>query len=272
MPFFPCKEGQIYYEESGEGPPLLLLRGLGRSSRYWLGFEKFLEDRFRVILMDQRGLGKSTAPASWKGTLLDNALDILSLMDHKGIDRFHVFGLSLGGMIALELGFLAPERLLSMTAANSSSQETGLWRLNPLRFASLLMAGFSGRLHKRLLQDLVGPQVLLKDREAIAAAWKAIRDEEGFPLATIAKQALMAHRFQIGSRRLPARLPVMILVGGSDRFVPPSNSRCLHRLLPGSTCKELPSAGHEITIQHEKIVAELISQISQNVDFRKECM
>lgn len=263
MPYFQHASGEIYYEELGSGPPLLLLRGLGRSSRYWLGFETVLAKRFRVIMMDQRGLGRTKIPATWGDSLGDSARDALALMDARGVRGFHIFGLSLGGMVALELAFLEPARVLSLVVANSSSRDSGLWRINPWVLPSLLRGTLRGSFHLNLLECLTDPQLSAARKDEISMAWNAIRTEEGFPLLTILKQMLMAGRFAIGQRQLAPGLPLLILAGEADRFVPPEHSQRLAELLGAYRYQRISSAGHEITIHHEEEIASLIWHFTQ---------
>lgn len=103
--------GRMYYEEHGSGEPVLLLHGHTLDRRMWDGQVAVLQDRWRVIVPDLRGYGKTSDPA--EGYQFTHADDVLALMDSLGIERAHVVGLSMGGYVAGDMVAMFPERLLS---------------------------------------------------------------------------------------------------------------------------------------------------------------
>lgn len=119
MPYFEQDDVKIYYEEYGEGFPLLLIAPGGMQSAIsfwdnapWNPIEQ-LSDRYRVIAMDQRNAGKSVAPVSADDGWHVYTSDQLALMDHLGADRFHVAGMCIGGPYVMGLIERAPERVAS---------------------------------------------------------------------------------------------------------------------------------------------------------------
>jgi len=99
--------GHLAYAVRGEGPALLLVRPVGGSMVSWHRFAALLEEKARVISFDARGTGQSSA-APLNTTTRTMAADARALLDHLGIDRAHVFGLSLGGMVATWLALDSP--------------------------------------------------------------------------------------------------------------------------------------------------------------------
>jgi 3-oxoadipate enol-lactonase len=100
----------IKWESSGDGPPLLLIQGLGYGRWAWDPIVPGLAARHRVVVFDNRGIGDSEKPDG-PYTAAEMAGDALQVLDEAGIDRAHVLGASLGGMIAQELAVAAPERV-----------------------------------------------------------------------------------------------------------------------------------------------------------------
>jgi 3-oxoadipate enol-lactonase len=100
----------IEWEASGDGPPLLLIQGLGYGRWAWEPIVPGLAARHRVVVFDNRGIGDSDKPEG-PYTAAAMAGDALQVLDEAGIDRAHVLGASLGGMIAQELAVAAPERV-----------------------------------------------------------------------------------------------------------------------------------------------------------------
>ena len=102
---------ELYYELHGQGPPLVLVMGIGYDSSLWtLAQVPALSTQFQVILVDNRDAGRSSK-ASHPYTIADMADDLAGLLDGLGIQRSHLLGLSMGGMIALEFALRHPDRL-----------------------------------------------------------------------------------------------------------------------------------------------------------------
>ncbi|MEE8541400.1 MAG: alpha/beta hydrolase [Desulfobacterales bacterium] len=111
---------QIYYEEYGKGPPLVMILGLGQSIATWGLQVSELSNHFRIIVFDNRDSGKS-ARCTEAYTTQDMAHDVLGLLDHMEIDRAHLLGTSMGGMIAQQIALLAPERIMSLILASTTT-------------------------------------------------------------------------------------------------------------------------------------------------------
>ncbi len=121
MPIYQRGDANIYYEEYGSGFPLLLIAPGGMRSAIsfwqntpWNPIEQ-LADHYRVIAMDQRNAGQSTAPVSATDGWSTYTADQLGLMDHLGTERFHVAGMCIGGPYCLGLIQAAPDRVASAT-------------------------------------------------------------------------------------------------------------------------------------------------------------
>lgn len=105
-------EIRIHYTEVGQGDPLLLIMGFGMPGDAWLGSLPFLQG-FRTIYFDNRGTGRSESPEG-PYTIEQMADDAAGLLDHLDIERAHVYGISMGGMIAQELALRHPEKVRSL--------------------------------------------------------------------------------------------------------------------------------------------------------------
>jgi 3-oxoadipate enol-lactonase len=154
MPHLQLGDVELYYEVSGEGEPLLLLHGLGSSGRDW---ELQLADfsrHFRVITVDARGHGRSQKPPG-PYSVSQFAGDVAALLQKLAVGPAHVAGISMGGMIALQLALDRPDCVRSLVIVNSAPelvprtwrQKVQLWqRLLLVRFCSMRQIGaFIGR-------------------------------------------------------------------------------------------------------------------------------
>src|SRR5436190_3660092 len=115
MPTLTVNDTELHYERRGEGEPLLLVQGMTGHSLHWgEEFLRALERDFELVLYDHRGVGRS-APYESKFMIADLASDAASLLDGLDIERAHVLGILMGGMVAQELALAAPERVLTLT-------------------------------------------------------------------------------------------------------------------------------------------------------------
>jgi len=264
------KNGCLYYEVLGSGQALVLIRGLGRSSRYWLDFDQSLATAYQVVTFDQRGLGKSSEPLRWWHSMDHMVEDLLALLDHLQIAKAHIFGLSLGGMVAMGFAAKYPSRCLSLMVANSSTADYWGLRLYPKAVQDLLLKGPRQGFHQVLLELVTTPAIVKKQGVKLHQAWDLIRAEEGFPWATIAKQLLCAGRFSIRGKLHGDKVPTMIIYSDKDRLVPIRNSLMIHRLIPKSSLKALKDAGHEISIGREADLMQMIQEFSSTTGLGKE--
>jgi pimeloyl-ACP methyl ester carboxylesterase len=120
MPTANIGDIQIYYEEYGRGMPLIMILGLGQDIATWKFQIAALSRHTRLIVFDNRDSGKSSRCTENYTTEI-MAQDTLGLMDHLGIERAHLLGTSMGGMIAQHVALMAPARLNSLILAGTTS-------------------------------------------------------------------------------------------------------------------------------------------------------
>ncbi|MEH3055396.1 MAG: alpha/beta fold hydrolase [Patulibacter minatonensis] len=132
----------LNYHRQGSGSPLVLVHGVAGSWQHWLPVIDELSEHHDVIAVDLAGFGGSTALGIAQPTIPAFADDILALLDHLGIDRFHVSGNSLGGAVTMEL--LRSGRVLSYSGISAAGQTYG-WYIEITRW-SLRFAYYGSRL------------------------------------------------------------------------------------------------------------------------------
>jgi 3-oxoadipate enol-lactonase len=108
----------LYYEEHGEGEPLVLLHGFGSSTRDWELQIPLFSERYRVVVIDFRGFGRSTRDQG-PHCVEQFASDTLAVLDHLKIDRFRLLGYSMGGATAFQIGAQVPERIQRLVLVNT---------------------------------------------------------------------------------------------------------------------------------------------------------
>ena len=112
MPFVESQGARIHWDEEGEGPPVLMIMGLGAASALWWRTRPVLARSYRTIAFDNRGVGQSDVPPG-PYSIAVMASDAAAVLDAAGVARAHVFGISMGGMIAQEFALQYPTRVLS---------------------------------------------------------------------------------------------------------------------------------------------------------------
>jgi len=230
----------FHHEIHGDGPPILLLAGLTQDATQWGALPAALARRFRVILHDPRGAGRTTA--SFEGlTTGVMARDALNLMDELSIERAHVLGFSLGGMTAQILAASHPDRVKSLVLASTASRIATV-PMAAIRAARTLFAASQCAVYANdvLLPWLLGEQALLEGSIGRGFATRAYRPSlEGF---TAQCEALAAHDGQALLPRI--RVSTLCIGGAEDVLVPPRSVRDMARAVPGALHHELPGSGH----------------------------
>jgi pimeloyl-ACP methyl ester carboxylesterase len=113
MPNLDTAGALLHYVRTGHGPPVLLIQGVGAIGNAWRPQIEALGDRYTLVSFDNRGIGRSTI-RDGRFTIEAMANDALAIMDVEGVDRFHVAGHSMGGVIAQALALSAPARVKSL--------------------------------------------------------------------------------------------------------------------------------------------------------------
>ncbi|MBN9417448.1 hypothetical protein ABS71_06460 [bacterium SCN 62-11] len=244
-----------HHESSGDGPPLLLFNGLGFSHWSWSWqWQAFPE--LRLIAIENRGVGGSElGPEPFD--LVDLADDGARLLDRLGIARAHVWGVSMGGMIAQEFALKHPDRcaglILGCTLAGGASATT--MSAQTIEFMTRLaregLTDASVRGAMRLNFSDAAPQELI-DR------YIRLRMSHNPPLETWNWQRSATGRFDVSSRLSSYRGPALLMHGDEDEVVPSANLAVLRGLLPQAQVQEFPGARHLFWIEHAEQVNQIV--------------
>src|ERR1700761_923917 len=113
MPFTTSNGARLHWGEQGSGTPILLVMGHRFSAKMWYPSIPALAARHRVIWFDNRGTGESDTTA--KLSVAQMAADAFAVMDAAGVERAHIYGVSMGGVIVQEMALTAPQRVHSLT-------------------------------------------------------------------------------------------------------------------------------------------------------------
>jgi len=216
--------------------------GLALSSRGWSDLPGRLADRFRVVVFDNRGTGRSARPPGFF-SMAHMADDAARVLDAANIDRAHVFGVSMGGMIAQELALRHSQRVRTLALGCTYASWLRSRRPSFSVVRDLLDGIFVRRRASRLrlASVLVSAEVLANESGRFVDWMK--RAEPAAPLVT-ALQMAAVFRHATEARLPTIATPTLVITGDGDRLIPPENSRRLAHLIPGSKLVELRGAGH----------------------------
>lgn len=244
MPYVRVRDIRIYYQEAGEGDPLVLLMGWGGDHTAWGLQVPAFSPEFRCIAPDNRGAGQTDQPdIPYAIRML--ADDTVGLLDALGVDRAHIAGLSMGGMIAQEIALNYPGRVLTLqlhaTLARVDSFVTAVGQ-------SLLRAraAFGREEYVRaLLPWLLSPSTYAERLETVEMIVRLLVDNPHPPsLAGLTRQAEACWAHDTLERLGRIRCPTLITVGAEDIFVPLRFSRILQERIPSAELLVIEGGGH----------------------------
>lgn len=236
----------IHYEERGSGPPVVMIGGLGADTYLWSKQVPAFSERFRVVVFDNRGSGESDKPDEPYSIpmLVD---DTVCLMRALGLERAHVVGASLGGLIAQELAVTHPEMvdrlvLVCTTSNGPRSTRPSPWSLIPMLFA-LRRTGNPAADTRRAFSIFAHPRWLHENPGEVEeyVAWRVAHPQPRFAFK---RQRGAIRGFHRENRLGAITAPTLILHGDSDRIAPVANARVLGELIPNAEVVILEESGH----------------------------
>lgn len=266
MPYFSHRGQRLHFTDSaGQGEPLLLLHGLGSRGVDWRPQVEALAGEFRVLTLDFPGHGDS-APLASATSMAALAEDALALLDHLNIDRAHVAGLSLGGMVAFQLLADSAQRLRSITVINSGpGLGSGRWRLKlVVALRTVLIRCFGLRnLAKRIAPRLFprDEQQLLREEflHSVAAA-----DERSYLYILHAIGA-----FDVCGEVAGSSMPALILSADRD-YTPVSYKAAYTARLGNAHLSVIENSGHASPMDQSERCNHLIREFLRENSEKKE--
>lgn len=259
MPKLTVAGTDLYYERRGGGEPLLLIQGLGGHSAHWgEPFLAELEGDFELVLFDNRGAGQSTS-SSDDYTIADLARDTLGLLDGLKIDRVHVLGISMGGMVAQELALLAPDRIRTLalggtTPGGTQAKPTAQQIVQELTAA--VLSGDKERMLRTGYEIVVSPEFAADP--ANYAEFSAVARQYPADLNLLMSQYAAVNGHDVYARLRGLRVPTLVIHGTADRMLEAINGDLIASLVPGARLELLDGVGHLFFLERPERSAELI--------------
>jgi pimeloyl-ACP methyl ester carboxylesterase len=265
MPHVQAGEVRLYYEEQGEGAPLVLVPGFGAGVWIWYRQIPALAEKFRVIAFDPRGVSRSPAAGGELSTRL-LADDVAALLDALNVESAHVLGGSFGGFVAQEFALAHPSRTRSLILCCTSFGGPGHRPPRPETLAAI--ASTKGlNTQARVRQNLLlafSPRFAAQEPAEVERVVR-LRDENHVPEHVYLQQLQAAVSFDARPRVAQIEAPALVITGDEDAIVPHENSLNLAALIPGARLRVVSGGSHAFFIERpeefNRAVAEFVEQV-----------
>ena len=242
MPSVSIGDADIYYEDKGEGPPLVLVPGLAGSGAFFISQVSEFSKSFRTIVHDHRGAGRSTH-ARIHYSVEQMADDTLRLMDALGIDSAHLVGHSTGGAIGQVIATEHPERLRSLVlSATWAGPDPYFRRMFESRKQTLLDSGVEAYLKASSLVQTT-PKWVSENDEFLTELHR-VTVETCAPVEVMVSRIDAILRHDRRSRLLQIHVPTLVIVARDDMITPQFYSEELASAIPGAKLIVLEGGGH----------------------------
>jgi 3-oxoadipate enol-lactonase len=240
MPFAENQGTRIYWDEVGQGDPVLLIMGLGWASNMWHRTRPALAARHRTVAFDNRGAGRSdTPPGPYPIALM--AADAAAVLDAARVESAHIVGASMGGMIAQEFALQFPKRVRSLVLACTTPGGPQAVQAEPAALQMLFRREGSPKERAEaavpFIYDAATPRSRIEeDLEVLSEYYPK---SEGYAAQL---QGILA--WEAYSRLAQVKVPTLVIHGANDRLVPVGNAELIASRVPESRLIKLPNAGH----------------------------
>jgi pimeloyl-ACP methyl ester carboxylesterase len=243
MPFVENLGARIHWDEEGSGAPLLLIMGLGWTSHAWHRTRPLLSAKYRTIALDNRGVGQSEAPPG-PYSIVQMASDAAAALSAARANAAHIFGVSMGGMIAQEFALQYPNKVRSLILGCTSAGGPQAVRAEQDALQVLMTRGLDPKAFAKTISPFIydrgTPAERIEEDTALRRKWYPSADAYFAQL-----QAIMT--WEADSRLENISAPTLVIHGENDRLVPPENARRIAAKIAGAKLVLLPNASHIFT-------------------------
>jgi pimeloyl-ACP methyl ester carboxylesterase len=255
---------RLWWEVAGEGGvPLVLVQGLGYTADMWHRVLPGLSAARRTVRFDNRGVGQSELPdGPWE--LTDMADDVVRVMDAAGVERAHVFGVSMGGVITQELALRRPDRVRSVVLGCTHPSGRDAARMDP-QAAAMLMDRTPRSAREAIDASVPFVYADSTPREVV---------EEDIAVRLRAPVRAKAYWGQLDAMRRhdgmldrlrSLTVPALVIHGTADRLVQPANATLLADAIPGARLEWLTGASHVFWSDQPQRSVQLVNEFLDSV-------
>jgi 3-oxoadipate enol-lactonase len=247
---------ECYFELEGSGQPLLLIPGWGTTCRTWDAVAPTLSPKLSLIKVDNRGVGQSRSKRQ-PTRMSDFSADLIELLDYLQLDRVHVLGLSLGGVIAQRLAVDHPSRVNRLVLV-SSTHQFGPYLTGLAELVARALRRFSLRDFVRTVDLLATSPRFMDDNhwkmeQSLDQTCKLYGSRLGVArqLRSLGNSSFRPDEYQISA-------PTLMVSGGYDPIIPACYARKTASMIPGSRYLLLPNCGHNPFFEQPENIASKV--------------
>jgi pimeloyl-ACP methyl ester carboxylesterase len=251
MPHVEANGVRLYYETHGDGPPLVLIEGIGYASWMWAWQVDALAAHHRLVLYDNRGVGRSVAPPS-PYTVQELAGDMAALLDALGLERAHLLGVSAGGFIAQQFALSFPERVDRLVLVATAMYGHPDRMAMPQEIQRLMVPDLSLPPEPRVRKAMAiafAPGYAGAHPDVVNAVVRMRLDSPPQPIEAYMRHARANAAFDASGLFASIAAPTLILHGDQDRVVPVDNAYQMASSLPGAELHVLRGGGHLVFME-----------------------
>ena len=263
MPVAITENTSIDYDVQGDGPPLVLVNGLGFGRWVWFKQIPAFSRHFQTITFDVRGerdLGNGVA---------DLTDEVVALLDHLGVGKTHVLGTSLGGFVAQELALARPDLVDRLVLVCTSYGRRGPEAMSPGALADMMGLGtFSAEAAARKALEAATGEAYRAEKPEEFEEIVHWRLADSPSAASYYGQARAGARFDLSRDVGHITSPTLVIHGSQDRYVPPANARALADAIPDAKLRVLEDAGHLVFIERFADVNREVVRFLKSTDRR----
>jgi 3-oxoadipate enol-lactonase len=259
MPHLRSNGVNLYYEEHGSGEPLVLIMGFTVSSIGWRWNIPAFAQEFRTIVFDNRGVGQSDKPDE-PYSMAMFADDTAGVLDGLGLDQAHIFGISMGGMIAQEFALRYPRRVKTLTlgCTHCGGPDVVLPQDPDVRRVLDDITAFDVQQAALVMTKVAVTPWFLQKHLDVLLQLNQLSLQHPTPKHGMVRQ-MQAILGQDTYERLPQiTAPTLVVTGKEDGLVPPENSVTLARRIPNADLVILSNASHLFNIELPETTAEVV--------------
>jgi len=236
--------GPVSGRDSGSGPAVLLVAGLGSTGRIWGHLPEVLSRDLRVLVVDNRGVGGSRTGGPF--TLGAAAEDLRAVLDARGVERTAILGASMGGVIALRSALAIPGRVSRLVVASTSARLTSHGRRMLELLRDLLLYAPPERAGAALMTLAFAPQFHERHAGFVDEACRLYGPDEADVPGTLVQLEHLLEGWDLRHDLPGLGQPVLALCGDRDPVVAPDETAEIVRLLPRAELVRVPGAAHSV--------------------------
>jgi len=258
---------RVHYDVSGDGPPVLLISGLGAPAIGWALQVKALAPHFRVVTFDNRGVGESDLPADPMYTTAQLADDAATLLRQLKIDRAHVVGASMGGTIAQELAIRHPRLVRSLVLACTWTEADARFLHTVDAWVALAYRVPVEERFRHVLYPWVYSPKFFETKQNIETAFqRALAYPHQSKPEAIERQArgILAWNGTRTKRLGDIKAPTLVLVGKDDILTPPAFARAVAKGIRRARFVVLPG-GHGFFLEEAEVFNRAVIRFLKSV-------